>query len=125
MLIACPAEKVKYFQRNLVNFMSMKRQEAGHVEPSAEPHATRDPTAEPRLKTPEKQTIYWMFDQLDVSPLDRRLSHKEVQSFITEASLEVAPRACAESLWSRCDYNNDSYISLGEWCWCSGLDPGE
>ena len=105
--------------------MTKKRQEAGHVEPSPEPEATRDPTAEPRLRTPEKQTIYWMFDTLDVSPSDRRLSRQEAGQFFSEAILEVSPRACAEDHWSRCDYNSDGYISLSEWCWCSGLDPGQ
>ena len=122
---ACPASKVSYFQHNLVEFMSKKRKEAGHVEPSAEPGATRDPTAEPRLKTPAKISIYWMFDQLDVSPNDRRLSRQESESFFAEAIDEVSPRACAEDHWSRCDYNGDNYISLSEWCWCSGLDPGK
>ena len=122
---ACPAAKVKYFQHNLVEFMSRKRSEAGHEEPSAEPSATRDPTAEPRLNTPAKQTIYWMFDELDVNPMDRRLSKSEAGSFFEEAIREVSPRACAEDQWSRCDYNKDGFISLSEWCWCSGLDPCE
>ena len=121
----CPADKRKYYQANLLRFISNKRTESGHVEPSAEPGATRDPTAEPRLKTPAKIAIYWMFDELDVSPNDRRLSREEAKNFLAETSREVAPRACADDQWSYCDYNNDDFISLSEWCWCTGLDPSE
>ena len=118
----CPAENRKFYQNNLLRFITTKRRQAGHVEPSPEPGATRDPTAEPRLKTPEKQTIYWMFDQLDVSPHDRRLSHEEADAFFAETVQVVSTRACAEDQWSYCDYNKDDHISLEEWCWCTGLD---
>ena len=105
--------------------MSQKRDEAGHVEPSAEPEGTVDPSAEPRLKTPAKQTIYWMFDELDVAPMDRQLSVSEAGDFFHSAEREVGPRACAMSHWDRCDYNRDGSISLSEWCWCTGLDPSK
>ncbi|XP_065186451.1 uncharacterized protein LOC135817249 isoform X3 [Sycon ciliatum] len=119
----CSPEKERHFQANLVQFMSLKRQESGHVEPSPEPESTPDPTAEPRLKTPAKITIYWMFDELDVAPMNRKLSRAEAGSFFSEVDREVGPRACAQDHWSRCDYNNDGSISLSEWCWCTGLDP--
>ena len=118
----CPAEKRKYFQSQMLKFMTTKRDEAGHVEPSPEAETTRDPRSEPRLSTPAKQTIYWMFDELDVSPNDRRLSTSELSGFTEEVKRSVGPRACADTLVSYCDYNRDGFISLGEWCWCNGLD---
>ena len=102
--------------------MTDKRTQSGHVEPEPEIGTTRDPMAEPRLRTPEKQTIYWMFDELDVSPSNRVLSTSELSRFEEEVKLSVGPRACAESFVSYCDYNKDGVISLGEWCWCNGLD---
>ena len=122
---ACPADKRTFYQHNLLKYMTEKRTEAGHTEPLPEGNEPRDPTAEPRLKTPVKQTIYWMFDELDVAPMDRKLSRAEVGSFMNDTTLNVHPRACAESQWSYCDYNNDNYISLSEWCWCTGLDPSK
>ena len=122
---ACPADKRTFYQHNLLKYMTEKRTEAGHTEPLPEGNEPRDPTAEPRLKTPVKQTIYWMFDELDVAPMDRKLSRAEVGSFMNDTKLNVHPRACAESQWSYCDYNNDNYISLSEWCWCTGLDPSK
>lgn len=102
------------------------RQEAGHVEPSPEePNQVTDPQAEPRLTTPAKVAIYWMFDELDVSPMDRTLSHSEADAFFSIMQRSVGPRACALEHWSRCDYNNNGNISLMEWCWCTGLDPGK
>ena len=105
----------------------MKRAEA-QVTPepeSASDGEERDPAVEPRLNTPAKVAIYWMFDELDVSPMDRQLSESETSSFLSEVVREVGPRACAESLKSYCDYNEDGMISLSEWCWCSGLDSGK
>jgi len=118
----CPAEKRQVFQARMLRFMNAKKTEAGHVEPTGEPETTRDPRAEPRLSSPVKVTIYWMFDELDVAPMDRRLSSSEVSSFTEEVKQTVGPRACADSLISYCDYNSDGFISLGEWCWCNGLD---
>lgn len=38
---------------------------------------------EPGLsKHPYKKAIYWMFDELDVNPLDRRLSKREIRPFL-------------------------------------------
>ena len=109
----------------MLQFIEKKRTEA-RVEPeperSSDSEESRDPAAEPRLKTPAKVAIYWMFDELDVSPMDRQLSSEEMSSFLTEVQREVDPRACAESMKSYCDYNEDGMISLSEWCWCSGLD---
>ena len=125
MSIECSPSKERYFQANLLKFMTKKREEAGHVEPTSEPEGPVDPTAEPRLKTPAKQTIYWMFDELDVSPMNRELSRSEAESFFSEVEREVGPRACAVSHWEKCDYNRDGSISLSEWCWCTGLDPSK
>lgn len=100
----------------------MKRAEAGHVEPSPSTGELSDPSAEPRMNTPAKITIYWMFDELDVAPMDRKLSRAEVGAFMNETVRNVHPRACAESQWTYCDYDDDDYISLSEWCWCNGLD---
>ena len=123
--IACPADKRQFFQHRMLQFIEKKRTEA-RVEPeperSSDSEESRDPAAEPRLKTPAKVAIYWMFDELDVSPMDRQLSSEEMSSFLTEVQREVDPRACAESMKSYCDYNEDGMISLSEWCWCSGLD---
>lgn len=121
-LSACPAEKRSYFQSRLLDFMSDKREHSGHVEPAPAIGTTHAPMAEPRLRTPAKQTIYWMFDELDVSPSNRVLSASELSQFEDEMEMSVGPRACAESFLSYCDYNNDGVISLGEWCWCNGLD---
>ena len=123
--VACPAEKRTFFQHNLLQYMTQARNDAGHVEPLPESDEPRDPTAEPRLKTPAKQTIYWMFDELDVAPMDRKLSRSEAGAFFGDAALNVHPRACAESQWDYCDYNEDGSISLSEWCWCTGLDPSK
>ena len=109
----------------MLKYMTSLKQAAGHVEPSPEPDATRDPQSEPRLSTPAKQTIYWMFDELDVAPNDRRLTTSELKDFTENVKRSVGPRACAESLVSYCDYNKDGNISLGEWCWCNGLDNSE
>ena len=105
--------------------MTAKRTEAGHTEPLPESDEPRHPTAEPRLKTPAKQTVYWMFDELDVAPMDRKLSRSEAAGFFGDTTLNVHPRACAESQWSFCDSNDDGYISLSEWCSCTGLDPSK
>lgn len=103
------------------------RNEAGHVEPTSDgqDEYVVDPRAEPRLRTPAKVAIYWMFDELDVAPMDRMLSQAEAGSFFSEISRDVGPRACAESHWQRCDYNHNGTISLFEWCWCGGLDVGK
>jgi len=122
---ACPAQSRSFYQHNLLAYMTNKRNEAGHVEPSPETDTPHDPTAEPRLKTPTKQTIYWMFDELDVAPMDRKLSRAEVSDFMNDTVRNVHPRACAETQWQHCDYNEDGYISLSEWCWCNGLDPSK
>ena len=122
---ACPAEKRSFYQFNLLQYMTARRTEAGHTEPLPESDAPHDPTAEPRLNTPVKQTIYWMFDEMDVAPMDRKLSRSEVASFLNDTTVNVHPRACAESQWSYCDYNSDGYIGLSEWCWCTGLDPSK
>ena len=118
---ACPVEKRRNFQQRMLEFINKKRALAAPV-PETEPNAVQDPSAEPRLNTPAKEAIYWMFDELDVAPMDRQLSSSELSSFQSEVKCRVAPRACAESMTSYCDYNTDGYISLTEWCWCSGLD---
>lgn len=120
-IAACPIEKRRNFQQRMLEFINKKRAVANPA-PEAEPTGPRDPAAEPRLNTPAKVAIYWMFDELDVSPQDRKLSSQELSGFMMEIKCTVAPRACAESLTSYCDYNNDGYVSLSEWCWCSGLD---
>ena len=125
VITACPAEKRSFYQFNLLQYMTARRTEAGHSEPLPESDAPQDPTAEPRLNTPVKQTIYWMFDEMDVAPMDRKLSRSEVASFLNDTTVNVHPRACAESQWSYCDYNSDGYIGLSEWCWCTGLDPSK
>ena len=122
--VACPADKRQYFQHRMLKFIEGKRTAAG-VTPEPESTAEPDPTAEPRLKTPAKMAIYWMFDELDVSPMDRQLSSTETASFLSEVIREVDPRACAETMKEYCDYNDDNMISLTEWCWCNGLDNGE
>ena len=122
----CTPQKERYFQEKLLEYIEAKRVEAGHVEPT--PVGNQDvvaPQAEPRIRTPSKIAIYWMFDQLDVSPMDRLLTHSEADSFFTEISREVGPRACSTIHWERCDYNHNTTISLAEWCWCNGLDPGK
>lgn len=121
----CSADQRKYFQQNVLKFFTEKRTEAGHVEPTAEPGVSRSPAAEPRLETPAKQTIYWMFDELDQQPADRELAPNEVHTLFSELSREVGPRACADDMWRYCDYSDDGHISLSEWCWCTGQDPGQ
>ena len=121
----CSQDSRRLYQERFLALMTGMRNEAGHSEPLPEGDEPQDPTAEPRLKTPAKQTIYWMFDEMDVAPMDRQLSRSEAARLLSMATESIRPQACAESQWSYCDYNSDNYISLSEWCWCTGLDPSK
>ena len=121
----CTAAARRIYQQRFLALGTRARAEAGHSEPLPESDEPRDPTAEPRLKTPVKQTIYWMFDEMDVAPMDRKLSRSEAASMLNLAASAIQPAGCAQTQWAYCDYNSDDYISLSEWCWCTGLDSSK
>eukprot|EP00117_Sycon_ciliatum_P036387 scpid49483/ scgid27402/ Chymotrypsin-elastase inhibitor ixodidin len=120
----CTPEKRTMFNEKILDHIKDLKAEKEQAEGS-QPEPERNPnvpTAEPRLDSPAKELVYWMFDELDVAPYDRHLSQKETWRFVEGLETNVTQRACGSSLLEHCDCNNDQRIGLNEWCWCLGLD---
>lgn len=119
----CTPEKRTYFNQHLLEFLEEWRSEDPSLPTHPPSGALPEPSAEPKINTPEKGLVYWAFDKLDSAPYDRVLGKNELAPFLAVIQREVGPRACAESFLRHCDYNNDSYIGLLEWCHCTGFEP--
>ncbi|XP_062502729.1 uncharacterized protein LOC134179790 [Corticium candelabrum] len=117
----CPAVRRADFNKKILEFIRIKK-DGSSPDLTVPPfHGEPRPEPEQLLKTPEKRLVYWMWDRLDVLPHDDFITQKEFQSYETETKI-ITPFACSNSYFSYCDRNDDSKISLSEWCFCHGLD---
>ena len=123
-IVDCPAVRRADFNKKILEFIRIKK-DGSSPDLTVPPfHGEPRPEPEQLLKTPEKRLVYWMWDRLDVLPHDDFITQKEFQSYETETKI-ITPFACSNSYFSYCDRNDDSKISLSEWCFCHGLDNSE